>query len=214
MTCTFGLATRVLHDQDRSLIDPKLGLFGVFDGVGQYQRSGEAAQLASEVIQESCRAQGTDPMAALMTGCARAEGLIRERQLGATTATVAWVRDDRLWFISVGDSRLYLQPDAISRLSQVTTDEGEGPILFNVLGEERPRPGSTIVRQHGQLPIRSGAKLVLVTDGVTGDYPPDLLTVADVASGLRFEVPQRAAESLVAMARKHDDRTALVVFLA
>lgn len=209
-----GLAEIPLHDQDRALVDLDLGLFGVFDGVGQFARSGEAARTAAEVISEACRSTSLSPMDALVAGCESADRVIRQRSLGATTATVARVLGDELVYVSVGDSRLYLQEDETSELVQMTVDEGEGRILFNALGEGDERPGASVAPQRGSLPLRPGSKLLLATDGITGDYPPDLLSAQDLASALESDDPQVAAGQLVKMARKHDDKTALVVYFA
>lgn len=208
-----GLATRPLHDQDRFLIELNLGLFGVFDGVGEFARSGEAAQLAAEVIADVCRAGVLSPATAMVTGCERAETLIRQRALGATTATLAWVVGTKLRYVSVGDSRLYHQPAGSPSLVQVTIDEGEGNILFNALGEGPDRRGAAVAPQRGTVPLCSGDKLLLVTDGITGDFPPDLLTPCELASATNGDDPQRAADRLVEIARKRDDRTALAIFL-
>ena len=34
MKVRFGLAEQVLHGDDRALVEPELGLFGVLDGLG------------------------------------------------------------------------------------------------------------------------------------------------------------------------------------
>ncbi|HUY24435.1 MAG TPA: hypothetical protein VMV09_03900, partial [Candidatus Saccharimonadales bacterium] len=81
----------MLHHQDRSLIDLELSLFGVFDGVGQFRRSGEAAQLALETIVEVCRSGAMPPLEALVAGCVRADTQIAQGGLGATTATLVWI---------------------------------------------------------------------------------------------------------------------------
>jgi serine/threonine protein phosphatase PrpC len=213
LTWRVGLADRPLHHQDRSLIDLEMGLFGVFDGVGQFARSGEAAQLAAEVIAEVCRAGDLSALEAMVAGSARAESLIRQRSLGCTTATVVRVLGSQLQYVSVGDSRLYRQPASGSPLEQITVDEGEGNILFNALGEGPDRQGLPVAPQHGTLQLSSGDKLLLVTDGITGDFVPDLLSEQELAAAVESEDPQHAAERLVEIARKRDDRTALVVFL-
>ncbi|MGB9483172.1 MAG: PP2C family protein-serine/threonine phosphatase [Candidatus Dormiibacterota bacterium] len=213
LTWRVGLAEHPLHHQDRSLVDSEMGLFGVFDGVGQFARSGEAAQLAAEVIAEVCRAGDLSALEAMLAGSARAESLIRQRALGCTTATVIWVSGSQLQYVSVGDSRLYRQPATGSPLEQITVDEGEGNILFNALGEGPDRNGLSVAPQHGTLRLSSGDKLLLVTDGITGDFEPDILTEQELAAAVAGGDPQRAAERLLEIARKRDDRTALVVFL-
>jgi serine/threonine protein phosphatase PrpC len=209
-----GLAQQSLHHQDRSLIDLPLSLFGVFDGVGQYRRSGEAAQLAAETIAERCRAGGVPPLMALLAGCERADALIAQSGLGATTATLAWIVGGDLHYVSVGDSRLYIQRADDLAPTQVTVDEGEGNILTNALGLGSSRGREPVAPQHGQLRLEPKDKLLLVTDGVTGDFAPDLLTAVELGLAVSAGEPQHAAERLVEIARKRDDRTALVIFAA
>ena len=214
MKLRVGLAERPVHNQDRSLVDVDLGLFGVFDGVGAYGRSGEAAQLAAEAIAEVCRTEGMPPLQALVSGCERADAQIAHRGLGATTATLAWIVGSDLFYVSVGDSRLYRQRPVDRAPVQVTVDEGEGNVLFNALGLGSSRGDGQVAPQRAHLRLAPGDKLLLVTDGITGDFAPDLLTAAELGLAAQGNDPQAAAERLVEIARKHDDRTALVVFVS
>lgn len=202
----------MLHHQDRSLIDLELSLFGVFDGVGQFRRSGEAAQLALETIVEVCRIGAVPPLEALVAGCVRADTQIAQGGLGATTATLVWIVGSDILYVSVGDSRLYYQKADDPAPVQVTVDEGEGNILDNALGLGSSRGRDRVAPQHGKLRLEPPAKLLLVTDGVTGDFAPDLLTDVELGLAVSGRDPQRAAERLVDIARKRDDRTALVIF--
>lgn len=207
-----GLAQLALHHQDRTLVDLELSLFGVFDGVGQYRRSGEAAQLAVDTILSICRSGSMPPLEALVSGCDRADTLIAEAGLGATTATLAWIVGSDIFYVSVGDSRLYRQKAEDPAPMRVTTDEGEGNILSNALGLGSGRGRETVAPQRGKLSLEPKDKLLLVTDGVTGDFAPDLLTEEDLGLAVSTSDPQQAAERLVKIARKRDDRTALVIF--
>lgn len=195
------------------MVDSELGLFGVFDGVGQYRRSGDAAELAAETVADYCRAGWRGPLESLVEGCERADALIERRQLGATTATVAWLVGADLFYVSVGDSRLYHQRAGDPAPVQVTVDEGEGNVLFNALGLGSTRAEMPVAPQHGALKLGHGDKLLLLTDGITGDFAPDLLSELELASAIGGDDPQQAADSLVEIARKHDDRTALVLFV-
>jgi stage II sporulation protein E len=208
-----GIAERPMHRQDRTLIDVELSLFGVFDGVGAHRRSGEAAQLAAETVAKICRAGEMPPLQALVAACERADRQISRRDLGATTATLAWIVGGDLFYVSVGDSRLYRKGSRDPAPAQVTVDEGEGNVLFNALGLGSSRGGEPVAPQRGHLRLEPGDKLLLVTDGITGDFPPDLLTDAELVLAVRGNDPRLAALRLVEIARKRDDRTALVVFV-
>jgi serine/threonine protein phosphatase PrpC len=70
-----------------------------------------------------------------------------------------------------------------------------------------------VAPQRGTIPISSGDKVLLVTDGITGDFAPDLLTAKELTTAIEGDDPQRSADRLVEIARKRDDRTALLIFL-
>lgn len=207
MRLSAGGAERRLHGDDRMLLEVRSGLFGVFDGVGSIPKSDLAADLAVRTVKGECepRPPGLEALARALEGADRA---IRERRLGCTTATVAWVDGDRAHWISVGDSRLYLIRGGTAR--QVSRDQGEGNRVDNVLGAP-PSIAGGLTGQRGELAILSGDRLLLVTDGITGDYPPDLLAPSELAEAVAGLDPQTAAERLTAVARKRDDRSAIVV---
>ncbi|MGH7610199.1 MAG: PP2C family protein-serine/threonine phosphatase [Candidatus Dormibacteria bacterium] len=208
-----GVAELRLHGQDRFLRETALGLFGVFDGVGQFSGSGEAAETAASLVLEACRSAGEVGPEPLVSGCQRAHAAIIAADTGATTATTVWIDRDRAAYASVGDSRLYQQTAGLALPRQVTVDEGEGRFLDNALGVGGVGASSPVARQSGWLTIAAGDKLVLVTDGITGDYPPDLLSPGELGEAIAGDDPELAAKRLVEIARKHDDRTAVVVFL-
>ncbi len=212
MRLRVGLAELSLHGQDRALVDLELGLFGVFDGIGEFKDSGQAAELAAETITAACRESVGTPLEALVLGCEEANKAITAGIMGSTTATVAWIIDQRLHYVSVGDSRLYRQR-AAGRLVQVTWDEGEGNMVDNYVGHRSPRFRMPVATQKGTLRLNPGDKCLLVTDGITGDFPPDLLKPAELRAAIAGDDPQQAADNLVGIARKQDDRTALVIFV-
>lgn len=207
MRLTAGLAELRRHGDDRSLLEVESGLFGVFDGVGSVPLSDLAAELAAGTVRLECEGRAAS-LPALALALEAADGAIRKSRLGCTTATVAWIDRDVARWISVGDSRLYLVRDGAAR--QLSQDQGEGNRVDNVLGAP-PLVAGGLTVQRGELPLISGDRLLLVTDGVTGDYPPDLLTVQEVADAVAGRDVSAAARNLIAVARKRDDRTAVVV---
>ncbi len=207
MRISFGSAEQPLHGEDRSLASLELGLFGVFDGVGGVPGSARAAEFAAGSIAGFCRRAGPPSLQVLAEACEFANGEISRRQLGCTTATLAWVAGGALLWVSIGDSRLYLWHRGA--LAQVSSDQGEGNVVYNVLG--MPWAEASLTVQRGALELEPGDRLALVTDGVTGDFAPDLLGLQELRPSLELEDPQLAAEALVRSGRKRDDRTALVV---
>jgi protein phosphatase len=202
-----GTSELRLHGQDRCLADPELGLFAVFDGVGGVAGSERAAEHAAHGLPRLCRSLPGRPLERLAEALSALSSEIAARRLGATTATAIWLVGEVGWWISVGDSRLYLLRDR--ELVQLSRDQGEGNLLDSALGF--PEPDASLTRQRGRLELRDGDRLALVTDGVTGDFPPDILGREELAAALSSSSAQLAAEALVREARKLDDRTAVVL---
>ena len=202
-----GTSELRIHGQDRVLVDPELGLFAVFDGVGGVAGSELAADCAARELSQLCRRLPGDHLERLAGALTSLSSKIAARQLGATTATALWLVDRVGWWISVGDSRLYLLRD--QELVQLSRDQGEGNLLDSALGF--PEPGGSLTRQRGRLELHSRDRMALVTDGVTGDFPPDLLGPEELAAALSRSTAQGAAEALVGAGRKRDDRSAVVL---
>lgn len=202
-----GRSELQLHRQDRALVDLELGLFAVFDGLGGVPGSERAAELASALMPGLCRRLPGPPLERLAGALEALSAQIQRARLGATTAVVLWVVGPVAWWISVGDSRLYLLRQGA--LTQLTKDQGLGNLVDSALGF--PEPKGSLTRQRGSLSLRPRDRLALVTDGVTGDFPPDILSSAELVAALSKGPVQAAAEELVRRARKRDDRTALVM---
>jgi serine/threonine protein phosphatase PrpC len=203
-----GLAEQPLHGQDRALVNPELGLFVVCDGLGEFLESGLAAERATKAIETYCRAHEPSPETlAEAFESAHREIIESPKFLGSTTVVAAWVHEDSLNWASVGDSRLYLRAGS-GGIRMISRDEGYRNIVDNVLGDRRCFYG---VRQQGAITLTSGDKLALVSDGITGDAGADLLSIGELYKAIAPDDPQEAADNLVQVARKHDDRTAIVV---
>lgn len=202
-----GISELRRHGQDRCLADLESGLFAVFDGVGGLAGSEPAAEHAARGLPQLCRSLPGRPLERLAGALSALSSEIAALQLGATTATALWLVGEVGWWISVGDSRLYLLRDR--ELVQLSRDQGEGNLLDSALGF--PEPDASLTRQRGRLELRQGDRLALVTDGVTGDFPPEVLGREELAAALSSPSAQLAAEALVRAGRKLDDRTAVVL---
>ena len=202
-----GTSELRIHGQDRFLVDSELGLFAVFDGVGGVEGSERAAECAAQELPQLCHRLPGEPLERLARALTVLSSKIARLQLGATTATALWLVGGVGWWLSVGDSRLYRIRGR--ELVQLSRDQGEGNLLDSALGF--PEPEGLLTRQRGRLDLQAGDRMALVTDGVTGDFPPDILRPEELAAALSRSSVQMAAEALVAAGRKWDDRTAVVL---
>lgn len=125
-----------------------------------------------------------------------------------------------LSFASVGDSRLYIVHKN-GTVDLLTKDEGEGNRVWNILGIEKNERAA--VRGHLNLPIdgptclqaqdiwlEEGDRIVLCSDGVTGDSGSDILSNEEIAKLVSTRTTEQAVEALIRAAKKIDDRTAIV----
>ena len=211
MKLEVGVAERTLHGEDRTLVRLDLNLFGVFDGLGGYLGGAEAAEMAARTVQACCQSREPSLTVLAHSIIAANKAMIAakadQQLVGYTTTTVCWISGARMHWVSVGDSRLYHQP--VGRpLMPVSRDEGYRNILNNCLGDEYEFKG---IRQRMTSTVGPGDRIVLVTDGITGDFKPDLLSPSDLEAAITGRDAQAAAEQLIEVARKEDDRTAIVI---
>ncbi len=137
-------------NQDRILVEPALGLYAVFDGMGGQQRGDVAAQVASTVIQNYV-ARSRDPSDVtwpfgfnyllsieanrLLTSIKlanrqvwrRAEDSLDCAGMGSTIATVL-TSQHRASLANVGDSRIYRHRNGV--LQQLSVDDNVVSIML------------------------------------------------------------------------------------
>lgn len=224
ISLTVGEAQSPLHDQDVILVDRKNCFFGVFDGMGGGGGSPRrAAEVAKSVISEIVDFDGS-PEEYLELFKASMEKAHRDilgaaedhEHPGGTTATISKVvhHDGEMYLIwaSVGDSRIYLHKEpnnVFANPEQLSKDEGVGSTLFHCLGCEES--GFRGLKQADIVKLEPGYRIVLCTDGVTGDKEEEVVEEPELKKMIYKKEPQEAAEYLVKMARKDDDRTAIVI---
>jgi hypothetical protein len=83
-------------------------------------------------------------------------------------------------------------------LMPLSRDEGHRNILNNCLGDNYEFKG---LRQRVTSVVGPGDKIVIVTDGITGDFKPDLLSPSDLEVAIVGLTAQSAAEQLIEVAR-------------
>jgi serine/threonine protein phosphatase PrpC len=196
--------------EDAAIIKPSAGLYGVFDGAGGVGHGHEASRAARGAFRR-LTADSTPSDLIEMFEVASEE--VAETG-GITTATAVLVREhedpsvmDVTW-ASVGDSRLYAKyPEG--KIVQITADEGYANIIENYLGD-----GAEGLKQAMTVRMPVGTRLMLCTDGVTGDYEDDFIDPQIFAKTLAIPHPRRAARKFTEeVATKNDDRGVIILDL-
>jgi PPM family protein phosphatase len=192
----------------------------VADGMGGYEGGQEASRIAVDTLVDTYRNfQGEDPQQALIEGLQAAHDEIRNygfahpalRGMG-TTCTAAAIVHDALYFVHVGDTRLYLIRDG--QISQVTRDHSyvgrlvEAGMISRAEAEIHPQRNiltaalgtnpELIMDSPGHPePLRAEDVLVICSDGLWGlVHDEEILTAVDKHSA------ESAGRDLIALARK------------
>jgi serine/threonine protein phosphatase PrpC len=223
-----------------------LNLFVVSDGMGGEAHGEIASAMAVETVVKTCMGEETGTMAAstethpewsnktrLLLSAAHlanrkiyesAEANPQQQGMGATL-TAAWINEEKLSVVHVGDSRLYLLRSRV--LQQLTSDhslvaEQVRRGILTAAEAEHSELQSVLLRALGTQPeIEVDAEehtlfpddiLLLCSDGLTR-----MVAEQKIAATLQSESdPGRAAEKLVAQANENgggDNVTVVVVHL-
>jgi len=194
----------------------------VADGMGGYEGGQEASRLAVETLMAVYRdAEGNDddPQAALIAALQSAHEQIRQysfahpelRGMG-TTCTAAAIVQDELYFVHVGDTRLYLIRDG--QITRVTRDHSyvgrlvEAGMLSAEEAEHHPQrniltaalgtnPELIMDAPEQPEPLRPADVLVICTDGLWGLVrDPEILDIVESNSA------EKAGRELIARAKE------------
>lgn len=217
--------------EDVSVALPEQGVFGVFDGAGGMGNGGEASRAARSAFLRQNPGQVTNAMQ-LAQMMETINGEVQKTG-GMSTAIVAKVNrteDGRkyLSYASVGDSRLYILGKN-GEIRQMTRDEGERNVVWNILGMDKKdlknvrqtvgvADTERVCLQYQDVWLNEGDRVIMCSDGITGDNSPDpekgrpgdLLTDQEVRNLASTRTTEQAAENLLLGAKKIDDRTVQV----
>ncbi|MBR3329347.1 protein serine/threonine phosphatase 2C family protein [Candidatus Saccharibacteria bacterium] len=194
--------------EDKELFRPDLKIFGVFDGAGGERGGKKASNTAASIVENLSQRFDFTSGAHLKWALEQAnDAVVNDPVAGHSTAVLAKVvehKDGRyLSYASVGDSRIYIV-SRDGKVRQITKDEGEGNRIWNSLGTDE----NGIVKQYGDIKLGSGDRIMMCSDGITGDYGTDLMSNEEIANIMcSAKNPGEAAERLMVAARKKDDRT-------
>lgn len=211
---------------------------GVFDGVGRGNLSKVISQTAAGCMREFASGCGygefsgsSCPLSLTMDDASRlitdyfwtAKGELNRvaEQSGVaedsnqdTTGVVAFTFADKdnggrktVCIGHIGDSRAYLVRKGKGEAIQLTNDHGEGNVIYGGMrGGSIGSPDVVIV------PLCEDDTILLVSDGVTGDKPHELLSTSEIGRLVRQSTSlERVASNLLGASRKIDDSTICVI---
>jgi PPM family protein phosphatase len=200
----------------------------VADGMGGYEGGQEASRLAVETLVAVYRDfGGDDPQAALVEALQAAHEEIRQfsfahpelRGMGTTCTAAAIVRVgdagaeyDALYYVHVGDTRLYLIRDG--QIHRVTRDHSyvgrlvESGLITPEQAETHPQrniltaalgtnPDLVMDSPEHPEPLRPDDVLVICTDGLWG-----LVHDAEILHAIEDKSPEQAGRKLIELARE------------
>lgn len=200
--------------EDAAFAKQDIQMFGVFDGAGGMVGGKAASNTAAATVEQLSSQYKFLNGGHLKWALERAnEVVVNNPEAGCTTAVLASVVENGdgkyLAYASAGDSRIYIV-DRNGRARQITRDEGAGRYITNALGNKNKMPGD-VVEQYGDVKLNPGDRVVMCSDGITGDYGSDLMSNEEIGAIVQnASDAEQAAVDLVAQARKTDDRTVVV----
>lgn len=218
------------NNEDRVFSDPDAGLFIVADGMGGQLAGEQASQMAVDIIPSRLKIRlGSNPNGDKATAeVIRLSVLDANQQIidlaarrtefqsMGTTMVLALVYGKSVFVAGIGDSRAYHARG--KRIDQRTTDHSLAQalveagtisakdakehrfrnILWKYLGSKEVGNGPDVF----VIDAAAGDRFVLASDGLTG-----VVSDADILRLVTDESdPQKAAESLVALALQNDSR--------
>lgn len=217
-------------DVDREIVVGERGvLLALSDGMGGHQAGEVASAMVLETLQEELRRDRDVPIDKhLEAAVLRANLMVHSaaeqaahRGMGATLVAVM-ISGTEAYIAEVGDSRGYLLRG--SRMRQMTRDQSLVQLLVDqgVMqpSEAKTAPQRNVILQAmgleedvrvalGRLQLRRGDRLLLCSDGITGE-----LDDAELHQILTNSTPRMACETMVALANERGGRDNQTVIVA
>ena len=191
--------------EDRVLVDEKLGLFAVADGVtGSSQGSGAiAAELALELLREGYAGDIVEAMREVHRTVYRRR--LNDRSIGETTLTAAAVKGNLLRVGNLGDSPAYLVRGGRMR-SLIIGDISPLGYITQVVGCPE------IVKVHTQeAQLQKGDLAIVASDGVGHVLNPSFVVPLASESNADRIAERIVEEARLAVTDYDDDKSVIVL---
>jgi protein phosphatase len=194
------------ENEDSILIDEKLKLFAVADGVSNPPGGGEASRKAVSYLKNFFK--NDLKKAFVQTNEKICEERRKNFSIGYTTLTAAYIKNN-LNIASVGDSPAFIVRDDEIKLITVADNIPGTHTLTQAIGEPY------ILPHFYELKLRNGDVVVLATDGLSNVLSEE--EIFDIVK--RFGKVERIANFLIAEANKKlieykDDKTVIVIHVS
>lgn len=220
--------------EDCFLVDENLKFFALFDGLDQEKGANQAAKFALETtrnILEQYEVPTTSSNLAWLMG--KLDDVLKNKgDVGGTSCILARIVEEadeiKLIFAAMGDSRIYMRKNG--KVFQVTFDDVLRQKDLDAMKitdpVERKKLLQTKLKKYlnssekfeisynnsGEIKLAKGDRVLICSDGVTGETDADRLTEENILAVFNREFDaETTAKIFVKVARKMDDRTAIVI---
>jgi len=220
--------------EDVYFVDEATKFFAIFDGLDGEKGSEYATRMATEVTKKIIDSYEPPKTAShLCWMLEQIDAKLRDDlYAGGTSAALVRIVETKeglkLIFAAVGDSRIYMRRKG--EAFQMTIDDAMRAKDVEAMKEldekERAEILESKVKKYlnskkkfevsynnsGEIEFEKGDRVLICTDGVSGERPEERLGIKDIEAVFARELDDRTtAEVFVKVARKIDDRIAIVV---
>lgn len=201
--------------QDALVVDNLRRFYGVYDGAGGAGGNpAAAAQVAARSMHKSLgefQPRSTSEFVAQLRNAndqAR-YNVAKYGENGVTVATSVKIIDfDGKTYAGVahaGDTRLFLFSKNVNNYVSLTDDQSKGNIVYNSFPTK-----SSVSDQFRVLQLFPGDRLMICSDGITGDWENQFLSRDEFLYAFKQKTPDECAECFLRLSKKNDDKSIIV----